>query len=225
MSGQTQNTPQRSANRKIQSEISKLQKLGGIPTELTSVVKLTDGQKSMEFFSGEEDRRGYGHLAHYRKGGKNPIESQKGKLVGFQFEIHGPDFAALNYAGATGSYDVLDAANKLIQLTRFRITKNKTILREGSIRSLIDPLPRVLKPMLFGSGTANGHVPVSAIIDQGGNIEERNSEKRALYLPIQFEDNDSLVIEAWIPAGATGVATPLVNHLLTLNALGVEFPK
>ncbi|MDZ4726553.1 MAG: hypothetical protein SH817_10365 [Leptospira sp.] len=225
MNGQTQAVPQRSAHKKIQSEISRLQKAGGIPTELTSVVKLTDGQRTFSFFNGEEDRNNYGHLAYYRKGGKNPIESQKGKLVGFQFEIHGPDFATLNFAGTTGSYDVLDAANKLIQLTRFKITKNKTVLREGSIRSLIDPLPKVLKPFLLGTGTVNGHVPVAAIIDQGGNIEERNSNKRALYLPIDFQDNDSLVIEAWIPAGATGVATPLVNHLLTLNALGVEFPK
>ncbi|TGL12429.1 hypothetical protein [Leptospira meyeri] len=208
----------------VQSEISLLMQKGGIPIELHSTAKLATGEKSFGFFAGNEDRANYGHLAHYGLGGKNPIESQKGKLVGFQVELHGPDFAALNLAG-DGTYNVLDAANKLINMIRFRITKNKTVLREGSFKSIIDPLPRVLKPSKVGTGIENGLVAVSAVETQTGNIEERNSGLRVLYLPVDFSNNDSFVFEAWLPSQSGGVDAALNNHLLVVTALGVEFPK
>ncbi|MCG6144119.1 hypothetical protein [Leptospira bandrabouensis] len=212
------------ARKTVQSEISLLMQKGGIPIELQSVAKLGTGDKTFSFFSGNEDRSNYGHLAHYGLGGKNPIESQKGKLVGFQVELHGPDMAALNLAG-DGTYNVLDSANKLINMIRFKITKNKTVLREGSFKSIIDPLPRVLKPFKVGTGIENGLIAVNAVQTQTGNIEERNSGLRVLYLPVDLANNDSFVFDAWLPSQGTGVDLPLNNHLLVVTALGVEFPK
>ncbi len=209
---------------KVESEIKRLQRLGGIPIEIQSVAKLVTGEKNYKFFAGDEDRKGYGHLASYALGGKNPIESQTGKLVGFQVALHGPEFAALNLAG-NGNYAVLDGANKLIELLRYKITKNKTLLREGSFKSIIEPLPRILRPFQIGTGTTNGHVSVAAVQAQTGNIEEKTSHQRVVYQPIDFKDNDSLIFEVMLPSGGTGVDIALNDHLLVINALGAEFPK
>lgn len=190
---------------------------GGIISEKYSVVKLALNMTTMRFFANEEGSKGYPEYAKYNVQGKNPLDSQNGKILAFKLELLGPNFVPLDLSAGTTQFDVFKEANQLIHQLAFDFRLNKAILREPIAKSFIEPLPRLIFPKRFGTGIGNGDVSVLAIGAESNNLE---NERGILRLPLSLKQGDALEVSAKLPSA---IGPSLVDHLLVLNALTVEF--
>lgn len=208
----------------VNSKIEQLIAQGGYIKEYKSIWKLTSGDRDFRFFANQEDTT-VKHLAVYNRNGSNPAESKDATIVSFGFELTNADEEALDLSLPAGSYGRHESATKFLNQLQYRIKQNTTNLREGFVSKIHQPIPRILKPIVIGSGIANHVEAVTAVDIAGTNIEHKN-EKHALFLPVELSgNNDVLETTVFIPTGGYTVDADLVGCYLILHALAVEFPR
>ncbi|TGK53228.1 hypothetical protein [Leptospira bouyouniensis] len=210
--------PKRPAFDKQQPNVvSSIIEKGGIISEKYSVVKLVSGERKLKFFANDEGAKGYSKYAKYNIQGKNPLDSQKGKILAFKLELFGPEFKPLDLSAGATQFAVYEDAYQLINQLAFEFRFNKEIVREPIAKSFIEPLPKLIFPKRFGTGIGNGDVSVFALPSENNNLE---NERGILRLPLNINASDALEVTADHP---DGIGEALVDHLLVLNALTVEF--
>ncbi|TGN09768.1 hypothetical protein [Leptospira ilyithenensis] len=183
-----------------------------------STVRLTTNRTTFPYFAQQEAAEGYPQFAKYNTQGKNPLDSQVGKLLAGQLKLYGPDFKQIDFSAGTtaGDYKVLDAATQLLAQLAFEIRLNKDPKREAIGEEFHEALPQVMRGALLGTGTVNGHVPVSALVPANGGLE---NERKVLRLPLDLKAGDSFTVEARHPIGVDAV---LNNYLLVFKLLTIE---
>lgn len=192
--------------RKTPSQI--IENRGGIITELTSVTKMALNQKDFRFFANEEASAGIGLLAHYNQGGKNPIGASRGTILALSMSTTAADMGELDLVAKSGDL------TKLINQAYFDVKKDREIKREGSLRSIHEPIPFILR-----TGAA---IPVGGVQVIGGNLEHKN-DKHALYKAIEIEGSGTAL--EFNVRSTFAVPASLVDHLLVMHLLCVEYPK
>jgi hypothetical protein len=208
----------------VNSKIEQLIAQGGYIKEYKSIWKLALGNRDFRFFANQEDAT-VKHRAVYNRNGSNPAESKDATIVSFGFELTNTDEEALDLSAPAGAYTRLNSASRFLNQLQYYIKQNTTNLREGFVSKIHQPIPRVLRPIVIGTGITNHVEGVHAVDVAGNNIEHKN-EKHALFLPVELSgNNDVLEISAFIPTGGYTVDAPLVGCELILHALAVEFPK
>jgi hypothetical protein len=208
----------------VNSKVEQLIALGGFVKEYKSIWKLALDDRDFRFFNNQEDDAVKNRVV-YNRTGSNPAESKNATIVAFGFELLNPDEEALDLSAGSTSYLRHASATKFLNQLQYVFKQNTTNLREGFVSKIHEPIPRIMKPMIIGSGIANHVATVTASEIQGKNIEHKN-QKHALFLPIELTGNsDVLEISAFIPSGGYKVDAPLAGCELVLHALSVEFPN
>lgn len=208
----------------VNSKVEQLIGQGGYVKEYKSIWKLATNDRDFRFFANQEVDA-VKHLAVYNRSGGNPVESKNGTLVAFGFELTGADEAQLDLSSTAGNYARLTSATKFLNQLQYSVKQNTTNLREGFVSKIHQPIPRILKPLVIGSGITN-HVASVASADVAGDNLEHKNDKHALYLPVELTgNNDVLDFRAFIPSGGFTVDAELNGCFLILHALGVEFPN
>lgn len=208
----------------VNSKVEQLIAQGGYVKEYKSIWKLAADDRDFRFFANQEVDA-VKHLTVYNKNGSNPAESRNATIVAFGFELTNDEEAQLDLSAPTNSYSRLAHATKFLNQLQYSIKQNTTNLREGFVSKIHQPIPRILKPIIFGTGITNHLATVSPSEVAGDNLEHKN-DKHALYLPIELKgNNDVLDIRTFIPSGGYKVHADLAGCYLILHALGVEFPN
>lgn len=217
MDTQQQIQPIRPSRPNQQNSIMKILQNGGFPTELYSTWKMATGETSYTYFANAESAGSYGSYARYNTGGKNPLHSKNGTILGFSAKLHGAAFAQPVYQ------TIIDDYNKLIHQAYYTIIKNKRTIREGVLAAITEPVPVILNATATGT-PADTYRTVTAIQQSGINIENKTNMKHALYLPIELSDGDSLIFKVELPNNGYTIGSGLNDHLLTVYALALEYP-
>ena len=211
-------------NRIVNSKVEQLIAMGGFVKEYKSIWKLVLNDRDFRFFANKEEDSVKPRI-NYNLNGSNPAGSKESTIVAFGFELLNPDEEQLDLSAGNTSYARHSSATKFLNQLQYSFKQNTTNLREGFVAKIHEPLPRIIKPMIIGSGIENHVATVTASEIEGKNIEHKN-QKHALFLPIELTgNNDVLEINAFIPSGGYVVDAPLVDCELILHALAVEFPK
>lgn len=193
---------------------------GMILSSKYSTNKLTSASNSVSFFSGEESKNGYPNLQNYNSQGKNPLETQTGKILGLSLDSFRDNFLPINYAGASNDYAVLDALTAFLNQLIIEVRVNKDVVREFVGIEAHKPLPIILKHFKVGEGVSPANVTLAAIMPPSGSIE---TDRDVLRLPIDIKNNDSIQIIGRLKNGTAGSA--LQDHLLVMRMLTVELPS
>ncbi|MCG6152609.1 hypothetical protein [Leptospira bandrabouensis] len=208
----------------VNSKVEELIAQGGYVKEYKSIWKLSVDDRDFRFFANQE-HESVKHLTVYNKNGSNPAESKEATIVAFGFELTGDNEVQIDLSAPSGSYARLASATKFLNQLQYKFKQNTNNLREGFVSKIHQPIPRILKPLVIGTGIAN-HIASVAVGDVAGNNIEHKNEKHALYLPVELVgNNDVLDTSVFIPSNGYKVDSDLAGCYLILHALGVEFPK
>lgn len=211
-------------NKIVNSKVEQLIAMGGYVKEYKSIWKLLLDQRDFRFFANQE-HADVANRAVYNRNGSNPAESKDATIVAFGFELTNPNEEQLDLSAGATSYGRHKSGSKFLNQLQYSIKQNTTNLREGFVSKIHQPLPRIIKPMVFGTGIDNHVATVTASEVAGDNLEHKN-DKHALFLPVELSgNNDVLDTRVFIPSGAFVVDADLVGCELILHALAVEFPN
>ncbi|PJZ37394.1 hypothetical protein CH354_10055 [Leptospira levettii] len=183
-----------------------------------SAFKWEETSSKFNVFGGEEIRKSYPEYALYNTSGKNPFDGNKGSTLGIKFYSMGANFEPFDLAGPNFDFAPLKALNKVLNLSKVKVTLGKDEVRSFFLAEAHDPIPQVINHLRVGAGITPANVTTAAVLPPPGSIE---NERNIIRLPLKLQDGLTLKFEGellgGIQAGAALANTFLVARLFVIE--------